>query len=582
VTVYPEELNNFSLPAITSITDLTQTFLDMAAASTLARTDGRTMIPYIAVIPDLVHHQDVLPGNDTILGGEGNDTIVGDNAVFFAPLLTGLPELDKALANVTGALIAATDALHKLSLDFDLYEHQVLHVVHDHDVIVGQDVLDGQGGDDTIFGDYAMFASAFMTGLPVSGLDFMPAALEFQALLNDMRTMTVDFGFVVQEAHLQVLTDLTADALANNPDRIKTPTKDIHNPDYHALYINSDVIDTGAGNDTVFGDDAIYFTPVVNGQTYTRPLDYLNVTKAEYYATRKALALQARAAEKELKLHVKNDHASAADFRKRLPPAADLALATFPYEYSRYVGNDTIIGGDGNVLIEADIAVLTMPIIVTAPVTKQEIAQAARDARAVSNTIKSYVAKITSRNTGTTYFAKKASQFGDRRKAGADKMVFSVANDVIVGGTRTNQIFGGGLFLTIPFDMFAPDHQIDLGNFSVSMPSLQESRRANLNSSLNGQRLTKDFANDIITVNGTADTVYGGGGKNSITFGPGAILIRKTSSHVPSVKTAIPMRQFMLSNLSSTVSSAVLGQGSALFVVGSTGRADGLFHALFL
>ena len=67
---------------------------------------GLNLAPYIAVISDVTHHVDVLPGNDTLRGGAGNDTVVGDNAIYFAPLMTGMPDLDKVIADLNSQLVA--------------------------------------------------------------------------------------------------------------------------------------------------------------------------------------------------------------------------------------------------------------------------------------------------------------------------------------------------------------------------------------------------------------------------------------------------------------------------------------------
>ncbi|MCY2927243.1 MAG: calcium-binding protein, partial [Planctomycetota bacterium] len=539
LTVYPDEMNNFAMPALTALTPVAGALKDAAAASALDRTDGRTMTPYIAVIPDVTHHADVLPGNDTLHGGEGNDTVVGDNAVFFAPLLTGMPDLDKAVADLTAQLIGVAQALHELSLDYEVYEHDVLGLTSVKDVYIGQDDVSGDAGNDTLFGDNAMFASAFMTGLPSAKADFSAAATEFCGLVKDLRDMAVDFGFVVQEGHLQVLTSLTADALAKNPGRVKPAAKDVTDPAYHVLHINGDAIQTGSGNDMAFGDEAIIFAPAVNGQIYKKPIEYLQITQATYNAAKKAVVALAKVRDKALADHVKSDHATAADFRSRMPAPADLALVTFPYEYSRYVGNDTLTGGDGNDLMEADIAVLTMPVIVTNPTTPKEIAQAAKDVRAITGVIKTYVGQIAARNVGKTLFDK-GNDFTGKRQAGADSITYQTACDTIMGGTGTNVIFGGGLFFTTPFNTASPGVLLNLGSINVEMPAMQNNRHVGLVTS--GQKLVKLIANDDVTVNGINDTVFAGGGKNAIVVGPGATgTFHKTSGSVPDAKTLVPM-----------------------------------------
>ena len=151
-------------------------------------------------------------------------------------------------------------------------------------------------------------------------------------------------------------------------------------------------------------------------------------------------------------------------------------------------------------------------------------------------------------------------------------------------GSCTNVIVGGGLFYTEPvnpFGDFTPEQLKILGGFNAEMPKLQDNRRAAMDGGLNGQNLVKDFANDNVTVNGTADSVFGGGGNNTISFGPGALVIRKSSGSVPDGKTAGPMQVFTLSALTPTFRTTMLGLSAAL-ATGETQKADGSFLGLFL
>lgn len=70
-----------------------------------------------------MHHVDLQPGNDIIDGGDGADTIFGDDAVFYSPLVTGLTEIEKASQELTFEMNAILHALHHFALDYDLFEH---------------------------------------------------------------------------------------------------------------------------------------------------------------------------------------------------------------------------------------------------------------------------------------------------------------------------------------------------------------------------------------------------------------------------------------------------------------------------
>ena len=83
------ELNNpYRLPDVHS-TVWGQRINEISEADRLQRDDGTAAQPYAAVITDVAHHIDVLPGNDVIGGDGGDDFIVADDARVISPLLTG-------------------------------------------------------------------------------------------------------------------------------------------------------------------------------------------------------------------------------------------------------------------------------------------------------------------------------------------------------------------------------------------------------------------------------------------------------------------------------------------------------------
>ena len=155
--------------------------------------------------------------------------------------------------------------------------------------------------------------------------------------------------------------------------------------------------------------------------------------------------------------------------------------------------------------------------------------------------------------------------------------MLSIANDNVVGGSGTNLIMGGGLFLTVPFNAADPTQWVDLGGINLAAESLQLNRRACLSYALNGQKVTKSLANDNVDVsNGTYNIVFGGGGKNPVIPGLGFNSIWKTSGTTPDRKTAIMMQQFVLSSFSPTINIHWLN----LADTAGLQSANGLFYYL--
>ena len=92
VTQVPEEMdlnNPYGLPDLYGNVWAQIAATNTSQARPLAQADGRQLRTIAAIVPDVVHHIDALPGNDTIAGNDGDDFIVADNASVFSPLLNG-------------------------------------------------------------------------------------------------------------------------------------------------------------------------------------------------------------------------------------------------------------------------------------------------------------------------------------------------------------------------------------------------------------------------------------------------------------------------------------------------------------
>ncbi|TVS20405.1 MAG: calcium-binding protein, partial [Planctomycetaceae bacterium] len=74
ITLHPDR-HLMAAPRLMIISDVVPEFERLAAESSLERIDGALLVPYVAVVPDLVRHAHVLAGNDYLHGGGGDNLI---------------------------------------------------------------------------------------------------------------------------------------------------------------------------------------------------------------------------------------------------------------------------------------------------------------------------------------------------------------------------------------------------------------------------------------------------------------------------------------------------------------------------
>ena len=240
VTLNPEVMD-LNAPYATSLSstlvlpDVTESVLNQVGAQNPERADGTNLRPLVAFIPDVVQHVGVLPGNDTIDGGTGNDLIVGDNATVYSPLVTGFTEIDNAATDAQNALDLVRHSLRSLSADFDHLEHDVRSVTHSHDVRIGEDSIRGGDGIDNIFGDDALLLTPYISGLQVPQSRFMAEAFAAHGYLADLQQAALDLDSVVFEAHYQVLQAMIA---ANTSSSSPVASGADHN--HHDLFIGNE------------------------------------------------------------------------------------------------------------------------------------------------------------------------------------------------------------------------------------------------------------------------------------------------------------------------------------------------------
>ncbi|NQV45079.1 MAG: hypothetical protein HQ501_09265, partial [Rhodospirillales bacterium] len=405
-------------PQLDLLHDVAGELQDLAQNDKLTRTDGMALNVYASVVPDVVHGSDALPGNDTLNGGAGDDTIFGDDGQIFALAETGQHVIDHELAGLSTSILGMLDGLDGLSFAQDAVEHALDANAHPFEVAYGNDTISGGDGADTIFGDAGRIVVPSAGTFPVDSADYTASALEFHAFLQDVQTVVADFSFVVHEATDQAVDDYAAaTGFEGFEDKHKHHDHKHHKhdelppmaPANHHLSLGNDVIDAGAGNDLVIGDTGFVVMPAVtthdghkhghnhghHGMHYGghNPHDVPKELKELYKDTDKALRAQDKLLDQALHDHLDADHAEYHHHGKHDghhdkhddhhdrdkhheghghdENAHWLDDQVHSFEISQ--GNDVIQGGDGNDLIVGDFAVIASPVIAETPDGKHDV-----------------------------------------------------------------------------------------------------------------------------------------------------------------------------------------------------------------
>jgi len=329
--------------------------MEFSLEDALPRADGTTLRAFVTLVPDVVHHTEVLPGNDTIDGGDGADRIVGDNATIYSPLISGLDALDAADKDARRALTALSHSLARLAIDYDHLQQSGGSVTQPHDVHVGEDRIEGGDGHDLIFGDDLLLIEDFLLGVPVPEIDFAEAALDKLRFLQDLERLATDLEFVAFESHFQVVRELIEASNGHPPLQ--------SDPDHHDLFLGNDTITDSGGNNVILGDQGTLAKATVRGGQFDDVERASPLSVATWETVKASLAAAREQAAEDLAEH----RAANRERANRSFSPADLQLILWDCDYELFVGNDSITSGGGNDLVVGDFGVFVIPVVPETP-----------------------------------------------------------------------------------------------------------------------------------------------------------------------------------------------------------------------
>ncbi|MGA7984423.1 MAG: calcium-binding protein [Burkholderiales bacterium] len=227
------------------------------ADNSLRTASGGRVVAYASVISDFGHHLNLLHGDDSISGGAGNDTLVGDDMVVIAPVVTFTGANMARAEAITRSLLEVSDGFSDLvHRQFSLlgcdWGHDADCPIIDNVYSIGEDTLDGGSGNDVLIGDNSTMIAPTFT---------VPANLaekfeNFQNGAADAGDQMVDT--VLDLVHLEHgLRDTTIQVTIGR----HTYTEVQHHVDL--IMMGNDSIDGGDGNDFIVGDAFAVRAPTV-------------------------------------------------------------------------------------------------------------------------------------------------------------------------------------------------------------------------------------------------------------------------------------------------------------------------------
>jgi len=528
--ILPQALSLFD-PMLDVVTDVSPELQAIALNDLLERADGASLHPYVLIVPEISRHADVLSGNDTIYGDGGNDEIYGDNLKGFTPPHETLNRIDEARAKLNEAFGAMLAGLGNISLDFDMLDLGLNRVILGLEVSIANDWINGGAGNDTIVADDGFIVTPAGTRSALDPAHFQSDALDRYNFLRDVEQMTIDFNFALQEADVQVLDALVADALTRNPDHKNFDKEDVLHLAHPNFLFQNDTVIGGLGNDLIIGDQGIFVLPVVSTRDRRdMAANPLNVNKETFNQTRAALGDRENIRNKELRDHIDLDHD---DFNQRQPKNKDLKLIPFEFAFDQKVGNDKLYGdlappengelgansiqsgGEGDDVIIGDVGQVVLPVGLDVPMKKNDAEELNRG---IDSLLEELAAMLRNRPP-TGHIAHRFFDLSGKEGGSDDAPDDGLFNDEINGDGGKDVLLGDSALIRPIFEKEIP--AID----SQTVASPVDGFGTNGNDKIRGGEgddiVFGEGGNDMLFGGPGNDTLYGGRGRDTINGGPG-------------------------------------------------------------
>ncbi len=542
-------------------------------------------------------------GNDLVSGDAGDDFILGDNSHNLSPFNTDVPRVIRGLhlieqantnlnlgdygtvvlpnvslvPHMTSGLLPILSFAPSLQRDtspippilpllatdgtFRLPMVSIVPNLLNHlDLVSGNDTVSGSTGRDLVVGDnYA---------------NFMPLWTSNPAVDNQLIQTMRSLHQLVYDLH-----DLELALSVNTPG--------------YTVGIGNDVVSGGSDDDTVLGDDGMFFGPtaVPNVGNLLNWLNDLNVVVSRFSSGVNALLAPYAggvSSSQPFTLVMNNDVLNGDDGNDHLFADDSIiiapALSTLPYQRGSFInyrnsglnhpgrgnfrdfnlvlGNDQMNGGNGNDLMVGGYSTQIMPLV-TAPISDLVALQQSLDL--LASDVKAFVRDLFEDRRGINYNNRDRSY---ALVAANDTMRGDAGNDVMVGDnvTLTLPVVNGRLDLSIPLNRGNFDTGDQSHNFFHGLPHQYDTLGRNLNNILFARDwMTGGDGDDIVFGLRAVDQLFGENGNDflfggeesdnppsgmndGLDGGPGNNITRNTNPSPKDLETIAPLIQAQLVN----------------------------------
>lgn len=238
----------------------------------ITQGEAGKFVPYVSVVSDFGHHLDLLKGNDTLNGNNGNDTLVGDDMVVSATTISFDSERMLRIEAFTHDLLELVDAFadmvhHQYPLmvdyddhddddDYDDHKHKH-HDHHDTTVIdsaftIAGDTLFGGLGNDVLVGDDSYL---------IAPTYILPANLAnmFEHFQDGMADVAEELTHALRDLLFLEHSQRDTNAIVEHKNHTHTVVE--HHVDL--ILIGNDVIEGGDNKDYIVGDNFDIRIPTV-------------------------------------------------------------------------------------------------------------------------------------------------------------------------------------------------------------------------------------------------------------------------------------------------------------------------------